>query len=118
MLRYFVAFKSTAPAEKPPPALLDAVMELGDEATKAGVLLDTGGLYPSHMGGIRVSLSAGEVTVAEGPFPDPTELISYAIYQVEDKAEAVEWAERFLTLYRDLWPGWEGEVDLLEVLGL
>jgi hypothetical protein len=36
---------------------------------------------------------------------------------VQSKEEAVEWATRFLKAHRDLWPGWEGEVDVLKLFG-
>ncbi|WP_106399773.1 YciI family protein [Actinocorallia populi] len=117
-MRYLVAFKSASPTEVPPPDLMEAVMSLSDEATKAGVLLDTGGLLPGSMGGARVGLFGGELTVADGPFAESREMVSYGIYQVRDKAEAVEWTGRFLALYRDLWPGWEGEADILEIFGM
>jgi hypothetical protein len=96
---------------------MDAIMELGAEATKAGALLDTAGLAPSAMGGARVSLAGGEIAVTDGPFAETKEMISYALYQVRSKEEAVEWTARFLRLHRDLWDGWEGEADVLQVFG-
>ena len=44
-------------------------------------------------------------------------MISYAVYEVRDKAEAVEWTSRFMQAHRDLWPGWEGEAQVLKVMG-
>jgi hypothetical protein len=44
-------------------------------------------------------------------------MISYAMYEVRSKDEAVEWANRFLRLHRDLWPEWEGDADVLKVMG-
>ncbi|GAA2738477.1 YciI family protein [Actinocorallia aurantiaca] len=116
-MRYLVTLKSRSPAAPPPLELMEAIMELGDEATKAGALLDTGGLLPSASGGARVSLSGGELTVADGPFAEAEEMIGYVVYEVRSKEEAVEWASRFLRLHRDLWPGWEGEADVLKVFG-
>jgi hypothetical protein len=55
--------------------------------------------------------------VTDGPFAESKEVISYALYEVSDRAEAVEWSSRFLRLHRDMWPGWEGEVDVLQVFG-
>ena len=49
--------------------------------------------------------------------PRDTDVISYALYQVRSKEEAVEWASRFIKLHRDLWEGWEGEADVLKLLG-
>ena len=91
-------------------------MKLGGEATEAGVLLDTAGLLPSAAGA-RVALAGGKVTVTDGPFTESKELISYALYEVRSKEEAIEWASRFMKLHRDLWPGWEGQTDILQVMG-
>ena len=115
-MRYLVLLKSAQPETPPPPELFEAITKLGDEATKAGALLDTAGLSPSAAGA-RVELFAGEVRVSDGPFTESKELISYALYDVRSKEEAVEWTARFLRLHRDLWEGWEGSTDVLKVMG-
>jgi hypothetical protein len=114
-MRYLMVLKSASqPSTPPPPELMEGIMKLGEEATKSGALLDTAGLHPSAMGA-RVSLSGSELTVTDGPFAEAKEMISYALYDVRTKEEAVEWASRFLRLHRDLWSGWEGETDVLQV---
>ena len=116
-MRYLVLLKATANPGGPPPAeLMSAIMALGGEASAAGVLVDTQGLQPSASG-TRVSLVGGALTAADGPFTESKELISYAVYDVRAKEDAVEWTNRFLKLHRDLWPGWEGEADVLAVFG-
>jgi hypothetical protein len=115
-MRYIVLLKGIQPSSAPPAELMEAIMKLGDEATKAGALLDTAGLLPSAAGA-RVELSAGQVTVTDGPFTESKELISYALYDVRSKEEAVEWAARFVRLHRDHWTGWEGSADVLKVMG-
>src|SRR5512139_4297418 len=115
-MRYLVVLRAPQAATPPPPELMEAIMKLGDEATQAGALLDTAGLAPSAAGA-RVQLAGGELTVTDGPFAEAKELISYALYQVRTKEEAVEWAARFMRLHRDLWAGWEGEADVLQVFG-
>ena len=115
-MRYMILLKGTQPAEPPPPGLMEAIMKLGEEATAAGALLDTAGLAPS-IAGARVQLSGGHLSVVDGPFAEAKEFISYALYQVRSKEEAVEWASRFMRLHRDLWPGWEGAADVLKVFG-
>lgn len=115
-MRYLITLKAAPPASPPPPELMEAIMKLGDEATKAGALLDTAGLLPSAAGA-RVQLSGGNLSVTDGPFAEAKEMISYALYQVRSKEEAIEWASRFLQLHRDLWPGWEGDADVLKVMG-
>ena len=115
-MRYMMLLSGTNPPAPPPPELFEAIMKLGGEATEAGVLLDTAGLLPSASGA-RVSLAAGKLTVTDGPFTESKELISYALYEVRSKEEAIEWASRFVKLHRDLWPGWEGQTDILQVMG-
>ena len=115
-MRYIVLLRADQPSTPPPPELMEAIMKLGEDATKAGALLDTAGLSPSAAGA-RVELAAGRMTVTDGPFTESKELISYALYDVRDKAEAIEWSERFLRLHRDLWPGWEGTAEVLKVMG-
>jgi hypothetical protein len=115
-MRYLIMLKANQPATPPPPELMEAIMNLGAEASAAGVLLDTAGLLPSSEGA-RVRLSGGRLTVTDGPFAEAKETISYALYEVRDKDEAVEWASRFLSLHRDLWNGWEGDAEVLRVMG-
>jgi hypothetical protein len=115
-MRYLVLLKGTQATAPPPPELMEAIMKLGEEATRAGALLDTSGLAPSAAGA-KVELAAGELSVTDGPFAEAKEVISYALYEVRSKEEAVEWTSRFMRLHRDLWPGWEGESDVLRLFG-
>jgi hypothetical protein len=115
-MRYMILLKAAQPATPPPAELMDAIMQLGAEATASGALLDTAGLAPS-VAGARVGLFGGRLSVTDGPFAEAKETISYALYQVRSKEEAVEWASRFLKLHGDLWDGWEGEADVLKVFG-
>ena len=116
-MRYLVLLKAVAnPETPPPPELMAAIMTLGEDARSAGALLDTQGLQPSTAGS-RITLAQGQLSAADGPFTEAKELISYALYDVRSKEEAVEWTNRFLRLHRDLWPGWEGEADVLKVFG-
>jgi hypothetical protein len=113
-MRFLVVLRAAEATSPPPPELMEAIMRLGDEATQAGQLLDTAGLAPSAAGA-RVQLIGGEISATDGPFAEAKELISYALYDVRGKEEAVEWTSRFLRLHRDLWPGWEGEADVLKL---
>jgi len=115
-MRYLMLLRGVQPDTPPPAELMAAIMALGDEATKAGVLLDTAGLAPSAAGA-RVGLAGGQLSVTDGPFTEAKELISYALYDVRSKEDAIEWAGRFMKLHRDMWPGWQGETDILRVFG-
>jgi hypothetical protein len=115
-MRYLVTLTAAAPAGPPPAGVMEAIMALGAEATAAGALLDTAGLLPSAAGA-RLEVAGGKLSVTDGPFAEAKEMISYAIYDVRTKEEAVEWAARFMRLHRDLWPDWAGTADVLKVMG-
>ena len=115
-MRYLMLIKATQPATPPPPALMEAIARLGEEATKAGALLDFAGLAPSAAGA-RLELTAGDLIVSDGPFAEAKEVVSYAVYEVQSKEEAIEWGRRFLDVHRDHWPEWEGTTEILKVFG-
>ncbi|GAB3965255.1 YciI family protein [Plantactinospora veratri] len=115
-MRYLALLRATRTTAPPPPGLMEAIMQLGEEATAAGALLDQGGLAPSAEGS-RLQVATGRLSVTDGPFTEAKETISYALYEVRAKEEAVEWVSRFLQLHRDMWPGWEGEGEVLRVFG-
>jgi hypothetical protein len=115
-MRYLVILQAANPASPPPEGLYEAIAKLGGEATMAGALLDTAGLAPSALGA-RVQISGGKLSVTDGPFTETKELISYALYEVRSKEEAVEWTSRFMKLHRDMWPGWEGDAEIRQVFG-
>jgi hypothetical protein len=95
--------ENAMPAGGPSPELMEEMGKLIEEMTKAGVLLDTGGLRPSAEG-TRVHLSGGKLTVTDGPFTEAKEMIGgYAIIQAKSKEEAIEWASRFLKIHGDKW---------------
>ena len=115
-MRYLVLLQAAQPDGPPPAGLMEGIMQLGADATKAGALLDTAGLAPSAAGA-KVGVVGGQLTVTDGPFTEAKEMISYALYQVRSKEEAVEWTSRFLRLHQETWPGWEGEAQVLRVFG-
>jgi hypothetical protein len=86
----------SAPMAPPTPELMDEMGKFVEEATKAGVLLATGGLAP-YAEATKVSLADGKYTVIDGPFTEAKELIGgWALMEVRDKDEATEWSKRFL----------------------
>jgi hypothetical protein len=115
-MRYIVLLKAAQPSEPPPPELMEGILKLGEEATAAGALLDNAGLAPSAAGA-RVQLRGGQLSVLDGPFTEAKEFISYALYEVRSKQEAVEWASRFMILHQELWPAWEGEAEVIKIFG-
>ena len=95
--------ETTAPAEGPSPELMQRMGELIEEITKAGVMLDTAGLTPAAQGA-RVRWEGGKLSVSDGPFTESKEVIGgYALMQCKDKAEAIEWAKRFVKVHEEYW---------------
>jgi hypothetical protein len=118
-MRFMTLVKSaeTWRASPPPKELIEAIGKLGETATKAGVMVDMGGLAPSAAGA-RVTLSGGgQVAVNDGPFTEAKEVVGgYAIFNVESKQEAIEWSIRFMELHKQHWKGWEGEVEIRQLM--
>jgi hypothetical protein len=114
-MKFMIMVKSAESAVPPPMALMAAIGKLGEEAMRAGVMVETGGLLPSAMGA-RVRLSAGKLTVTDGPFAETKELVGgYAVYNLKSKQEAIDWATRFMQLHKEHWPGWEGESEIRQI---
>ncbi|MER5771549.1 YciI family protein [Streptomyces sp. NPDC001985] len=91
----------TAPADGP--ELGERMGALLEEITRAGVMLDTGKLTDTAEA-TRVTWSNGELSHTDGPFTETKEVIGgYSIVQAKDKAEALEWATRFLQVHDDRW---------------
>src|SRR5262245_66270209 len=104
-MRFMTFVKSAERAGLPPKALMDAIAKLGEEATKAGTLVQTGGLLPSATGA-RVRLADGELTVTDGPFVETKELVGgFAVFEVKSREEAIEQALRFMRVHKEHWPG-------------
>ena len=116
-MRFMTMVKSKENSGWPPPALMQAIDELGQEATKAGVLVETGGLLPSDRGASLRLSADGDIAVTDGPFAETKEVVGgFAVYEVKDKAEAIEWCRRFIDLHRVHWQGWEGEIELRQIM--
>ena len=114
-MRFMTLVKSAENAGHPPEALMDAIAKLGEEATRAGVLIESGGLAPSAMGA-RIRLTGGQLSVIDGPFTEAKEVVGgYAVFEVRSKEEAIAAAMRFMELHKEHWPGWQGETEIRQV---
>jgi hypothetical protein len=101
----------------PPQKLMDKLAKLSEEAVKSGAMIANGALGPTA-GSSRIRLSGGKVTVIDGPFAEGKEIVGgFAILDYRSKEEAVEGARQFMELYRQYWPGWEGETEVRPMFG-
>jgi hypothetical protein len=86
----------SVPMPPPNPELMADMDAFVEEATKAGVIVATGGIAPTAMG-VKISLSDGKYSVVDGPFTEAKELIGgWCLMECRDRDEAVEWSKRFL----------------------
>ena len=116
-MRFMMMVKSAENSGLPPKELMDAIAKISEEATKAGTMVEGGGLAPTALGA-RVRLSRGQLTVIDGPFTEAKEVVGgYAVFELKSKEEAVESTLRFMELHREHWPGWEGETEVRQMFG-
>lgn len=96
-MRVMMFVKATKDSEEgalPSEQMLSEMMKYNEELTKAGVLLDLGGLQPSSKGA-RVRFSGASRTVIDGPFAETKDLVAgFWLLEVKSLDEAIEWAKR------------------------
>jgi hypothetical protein len=110
-LGYTLANEAEMPTAPPSPDVYEKMGRFVEEATKAGVVVATGGIAPTSEGA-QISLSNGEYKVVDGPFAEAKELVGgWALMECRDLPEAVEWSKRFLAVLG------EGEVRVRPVSG-
>ncbi|MEW2381472.1 YciI family protein [Micromonospora sp. NPDC047707] len=98
----------------PSPQFIERMGAFIEEAQKAGVFLAGEGLEKSSKESGRITADKGKVTVTDGPFTETKELIAgFALLEVRDKNEAMEWGRRFVNLFIE--EGVYVEVDVRRV---
>jgi hypothetical protein len=98
--------------EDVPKGLLDAMGEFVGSSMKSGAIIDTAGLKPTSEGS-RVKLSGGKIKVTDGPFTESKEVVGgYALVNAKSKAEAMDFARKFMDLHLKHWPTFEGECEV------
>jgi hypothetical protein len=109
-----IIVKASAESEAgvmPSEELLTAMGNYNEELAKAGILVSADGLHPSSKGA-RVRFSGEQRSVIDGPFAETKELIAgYWIWEVESKAEAIEWVKRC----PNPMPGSDAEIEIRQV---
>jgi hypothetical protein len=96
--------------------IYQAVDDFNEKVKSAGAWVFAGGLEPVESS-TTVDGTKSDPIVTDGPFAESKELISYAVYDVRSREEAMEWATRFVRLHQEHWAGWEGEADVQQVFG-
>ena len=92
--------------------------KLDEDADKSGTMIVSGGLVPISKS-TRVRLARGQVTAIDGPYTEAKEVVGgFAMFELKSKEEAIEGARSFMELHKKYWPGWEGETEIRQVLGM
>lgn len=116
-MRYMGFVKMGDGDHEPPVELQQAMGEEIERGFAEGVLVDTGGLYATSFR-TEVRVRGGQVTSTDGPFSEAKEAVGgYAVLDVRDHAEAVEYARRLAELHRKYWPEWEGAIEVRRIAG-
>ncbi len=114
-MRYMMIVKHSEKQGPPPKELMDAIMKLAQDETKAGTMLGNGVLGPTAQGA-TVRLAGGKVTVTDGPFTEAKEVIGgFAQFELKSKQDAIDSAVRFMELHKKYWPGWEGVTEVRQM---
>ncbi len=86
------------PIPPPTPQMMQEMGKFMDEAVKAGVLVETGGMAPTSQG-TTVRFTNNRYSVTDGPYAESKELIGgWALLEVKSKDEAIDWTKRFLKI--------------------
>jgi hypothetical protein len=111
-MRFLLLVRTNAAEAGPDERLAEEMGRLLEDMTKAGVLLDTGGLRPVEEA-TCIRLANGGQVITDGPFTEAKEAIGgYCLIQARSKDEAVEWSSRFLALHG---PEWEMSMEIRQL---
>jgi hypothetical protein len=114
-MKFIILLKASAATEAgemPSEKLLADMGRYNQQLIEAGVMLAGEGLHPSSKGAKVSWDSAGNISVAEGPFDNAhQQLVSgFWMWQVKSKQEAIAWIRRCP------WPaGQQTEVEIRQV---
>src|SRR5262245_55052338 len=116
-MKFMTLVKSSEGCGAPPPALMEAIAKLSEDAAKAGTLLQAGGLEPPATS-IHVRVDKGRVLVLDGPYAETKEVVGgFAMFEVDSKQEMIDATIKFMELHAEHWPGWEGETEIRQLFG-
>jgi hypothetical protein len=96
----FMYLVRSATAGPPSPRLLEEMHKLAERETKAGTVVDMGGLMPISVGA-SVRVAGGKLDVTDGPFSESKEVVGgYAIFDFKTREDAIASAVEFMTLHQ------------------
>lgn len=116
-MRFMMLVKHPELTTPIPPALMEAIGKLSEEAVKNGTMVMAGGLCSTAQSS-QVKISDGQISVIDGPFTETKEIVGgFAIFDLKDKQTAIESAKKFMDLHVKHWPGWNGTTEVRQLMG-
>jgi hypothetical protein len=108
-VKFLSIYKSVERGGPPSPDEMRTMGNLVEEGMRSGYLLAVEGCMPSATGA-RVRLSAGNLTVTNGPFSESKEVVGgLAILQTNSKEQAIEHVKNLIRI------AGEGECELRQL---
>jgi len=103
-------------AFEPSPELRSALSKFTDDAVRAGILVQTGGMASSAKV-VRINARNGKLNVVDGPFAETKEQVGgYAIVDVGSREEAIELGRRFMEIHVEvLGPSFVADSEIQEM---
>ncbi|HET9829968.1 MAG TPA: YciI family protein [Nocardioidaceae bacterium] len=116
-MRFMVFVKMAEDVGNAPRELQEVMGRELMQAFADGSIVDAGGLWPTAQS-TEIRLTAGEVTVSDGPYAEAKEVVGgYSILEARSQEEAVAGARRVAEIHQQYWPGWEGSVEVRRISG-
>jgi hypothetical protein len=99
-------------AWNPSPEFVEKMGGFIQESAEKGILITAEGVHPSERGSLVRKPRGAAIRVTDGPFAEAKEVIGgFALINAADRAEAVEFAKRYVELFDS-----EIEVEVREVV--
>ena len=119
--RFIVMLKSDKATESgalPSEKVLTEMGALMEELVRSGALLAGEGLKPTSKGA-RITYAGKTRTVTDGPFSESKEIIAgFSLVQVSSKADAVDFAKRWLRIHCEGLDTPTGEIEIRQLFEL
>jgi hypothetical protein len=114
-ISFLKADKHTESAAMPSEKVLQEMGALMQDMTDKGLLISGEGLKPTSESK-KLKLSSKGARVIDGPFSETKEIVAgYLVYRSKTKAEAVEWARRWLQIHVEGTGSDSGEIEVRRV---
>jgi hypothetical protein len=114
-MKFMMMIKSSEDRKVLPKELAEAIGRIS-AGPSTGVVLSSGALAGTAESA-RIRISADQLTVTDGPFTETKEVVGgFGILEYASRDAALKGAREFMELYRKYWPGWEGEMEVRQIL--